>query len=349
MKKYRRLLVITILSLLTIFGLIRLGNIELSPATLARVHGGWLLLVFVSFYLSILARGWRWRRILKTMGWPVDFVYAATLLTAGLFISAILPARAGDIGRVAMLKQDYKIPMAQGIASIAAERALDVFSILCLALLGAWWALPEQVPAEVLQLMVGGTLLFGIGLLSLLIVPTIEPWLREPPYLKRGLPPKIWSIYQKMIDFGFSLMHGVRLLGKKPMALTIIMAASFLIWLGDVLLVYLALITIGLATPLRISLFTAMVSDLAIAIPITPGAIGQFEAVLIGLLSLFDVSRTDSSLATLILRLVSLWTFIPVSGLVTYIFGFSRALKLNKVAETPPVSTLASTPTSAES
>ena len=127
MKKYAHLLIILLLSIATIFGLLRLGNIDISLETLARVKGLWLFLGFVAFYASVVARGLRWQRILHIMGWRVGSIYAQTLLTAGLFISSVLPARAGDVGRVAMLKQDYKIPVSQGAASIAAEYGRNPF------------------------------------------------------------------------------------------------------------------------------------------------------------------------------------------------------------------------------
>lgn len=343
--KYKRLWIIVALSLLMIFALVRLGNINMSWDTLARVNLGWYSLVVVSYYASLVARGWRWQGILKTMGWPVGFAYAVTLLTAGLFTSAILPARAGDIGRVALLKQDHNIPVAQGIASIAGERALDVLAILSMAIIGAWLALPGRLPAEVLQLLAGVGLLFIIGLVGLLVIPGVEKWLREFKLVQTITPPKIWALYQKILDFGFSLIHGVRMLGQKPTALGAAVGQSFFIWLWDALMIYFILLSLGLAAPFSVSLFTAMVSDLVTAVPLTPGALGQFDAALISLLSLFGLSTTDSSLTTLLLRLIQLWTFIPISGLVTYIFGFSRVLKIGQSeAAAPGQPALSSTP-----
>lgn len=330
MKKYRRLWLIIILSALTIFALLRLGDIDINLDTLSRVQPGWYLLVGVSYYASIVARGWRWQRILKTMGWQVGFWYSSGLLTAGLFASAILPARAGDIGRVTFLKQDHQIPLSQGIASIAGERALDVFAILTMAIGGAWLALPGHLPAEMLQLMAGAGLLFMVGLVGLLVIPGIEHWLREFALLNKMLPATARSIYCKILDFGFSLIHGVRAIGQNPVTLGGIVAQSFFIWLWDALMVYFSLASLGIWQPFSASLFSAMISDLATAIPLTPGSLGQFDAALISLLTLFGLSLADSTLATLLLRLVQLWTFIPVSGLITYIFGFSRVLKMGQ-------------------
>lgn len=335
MKKYAHLIIIAILSVVTVFGLLRLGKIEISLDTLRRVDGVWLGLAFVTFYLSIVARGLRWQHILKTMDRPVPTLYAQTLLTAGLFISSILPARAGDIGRVTMLKQDHKVPISQGVASLAAERALDVFAVLLLALIGAAIALPGRVPTQVLQLMIGAGVLLMLGLVGLLAIPSIEGWLRQPGWLWRLLPRRIQPLYEKVVDFGFALVHGVRDLGQKPLAMAAIVAESFGIWLLDALIVHLVLFSLNLQVPFSVSLVSAMIGVLATIVPLMPGALGQFEAGVISVLTLLDVSTADSSLTALLVRFISLWSFIPISGLITYIFGFSRALSLNsKSAET---------------
>ena len=332
MKRFKRLFILLALTILTIVALATLGNVELNWQTLERVQWGWMVVVVVIFYSTILVRGIRWHRILQAMGWAPGLRYTSTLMIAGLFISAILPARLGDIGRVVLLKQDHKIPMAHGIASIATERALDVFSILFLAIGGGLWALQGRLPIEYLQLMIGTAILLLLGLVGLLLMPKLEQWLRVSLprlfYPASSPAPRIWVIYHKLLDFGFSMIHGVRALGKHPGALLIALGQSFYIWLGDGLLIYFTLVSIKATAPLSVTLFSMMVSDLIAAVPITPGAIGQFEVALAGILTVLGVARADSTLGAILLRLVSLWTLIPVSGLITYIFGFSRALDL---------------------
>ncbi len=329
MKKYAHLLIIVVLSIVTIFGLLRLGNLDISLETLRRVHWFWLGMGLVAFYASVVARGLRWQRILKTMGWPVGFVYSQTLLTAGLFLSGILPARAGDIGRVVMLKQDHKVPIAAGVASIAAERALDVFSVLLLVIIGAMWALQGHVPQEWLQLIIATGLLFILAFVALLVMPNVEGWLRQPGWVWRMVPLRLRPFYQKIVDFGFALIHAVRDLGQKPAALAIILLESLFIWVLDAVIVHTVLLGLGLNVAVKVSLVGSMVGVLATIAPIMPGALGQYEAGLIALLTLLGVPTAEASLAALVVRFISLWSFIPVSGLITYIFGFSRALSLN--------------------
>jgi uncharacterized protein (TIRG00374 family) len=328
MKKYRRLIILLVLSVVIIWGLLRLGNIDLTAETLSQVNWRWLLLGMVVFYSGIFVRGLRWQRILKSMGWPLGYVYTQALLVAGFFLSLILPARLGDVGRVVMLKRDHKIPFAQGIASLAAERALDVFAILVLATSGAVWALQGRVPIEILQLIVGTAVLLVIGLVGLLAIPSLENWLRHPGKIETWFPAKIWSFYQKVLDFGFNLINGVRALGRHPLPLAIAVVESLYIWLCDALIIYFGLLSIGAAVSLSVSMFAGMVADLAVAVPLTPAGLGQFDLVLIWLLTQFNITAAQASLTILLVRFVNLWIFLPIGAIVTFAFGFSSMLNV---------------------
>jgi hypothetical protein len=327
-KKYTHLLIIAVLSALLILALLRLGNIELSWETLRQVNSGWLLAAFITFYASIIARGLRWQHILQTISWPVGFVYSQALLITGLFISSILPGRAGDIGRIAMLKQDHHIPVSQGMASIATERVLDVFSVLILAAVGAIWAMQGRVPPEMGQLMAAAAGLLILGLVGLIAVSGLEGWFKPSGWIWRLVPVRFKALYQKVVTFGFAMVHSVRDLSQKPAVLSLIVAESFIIWLLDAVIVHLVLVSLGVNVSFSVSLVSSMVGVLATIVPLMPGALGQFEAAIIGLLVLLGVAPAQASLAALLVRFISLWSFIPVSGLVTYIFGFSRALTL---------------------
>ncbi len=353
MKKFRRLLILLVLTVLTIFALLYLAGIDDISAELERVNWGWMAFVVVIFYSTIIVRGTRWHRILKTMGWSPSLIYTSSLMIAGLFVSAILPARLGDVGRVAFLRQDHKVPIAQGVASIATERALDVCSILVLTILGSYWALQGRIPADYLQLIWITSGLLLIGLLALFTIPTIEKWLRHPLFwsaensdglASSGVFGRVWAIYHKILDFGFSMINAVRALGKHPATLMIVFLESLYIWLGDALLLHFSLVSIASAIPLGVSIFSMMVADLISAVPITPGAIGQFEVAVAAILAGLGINRGDAALAAVLLRLVSMWTLIPMSALVTYLFGFARMIELNQtdlgkeMIDSPPVS-----------
>jgi uncharacterized protein (TIRG00374 family) len=312
-----RLVVIITLGLLTLLLLVRLGNVDVSPETLRRIRPSFLLGAIAVHYSGFLMRGDRWRRLLAAMGHRVSFGYATSLLLAGWFISALVPARAGDLARAGLLRRDREVPIATGLGSVAAERAFDALALVVLAALAGAWALASRTPEWVWQsaAVTGGLLV--IAVVGLVAVPRTEDWLT-------GLVR--WPIYQKALHFGFDLLGSVRNLGRHPIVLLVVAAQSLYVWLCDVFLAYLLLYGLGIPLSLAVAAFTATAADLAVTVPITPGAVGQFEAAFVGLLALFAVPTSQASLAVLLNRFISFWTFIVISGLVTYLGGFSRIL-----------------------
>jgi uncharacterized protein (TIRG00374 family) len=317
-----RLILIAALGLLTLLLLVRLGRIDVSRDTLRRIQPGYLLAAIAVHYSGFVMRGDRWRRLLAAMDRRVSFRYAFSVLLAGWFISALVPARAGDLVRAGLLRRDHDVPLAVGLGSVGAERAFDALALAFLAVLAGVWALAGRTPEWVWQGAAVTVGLFVTAAVGLVAVPHAEGWLA-------GLVQ--WPLYQKVLRFGFDLLNSIRGLGRHPRVLLVVVAQSLYVWLCDVFLAYLLLRGLGTPLPLGVAAFTAMAADLAVTLPITPGAVGQFEAAFVGLLALFAVPTSQAGLAVLFNRFISFWTFILFSGLVTYLTGFSRILTAERV------------------
>lgn len=319
--KRTRLILIVSLGLLTILLLTRLGKIDVGPDTLRRIRPSFLLAAIAVHYSGFAVRGERWRRLLAAMGYRVSFIYALTLLLAGWFISALVPARAGDLVRAGVLNRDHDVPFATGLGSVAVERAFDALALVFLAVLAGVWALAGRTPTWIWRSAVATAGLFAVVIVGLIAVPHCRGWLTG---LFR------WPVYQKVVNFGFDLLDSIRDLGQHPIVLLIVAIESVYVWLCDVFLAFLLLHGLGTPLPLAVAAFVALAADLAVTVPITPGAIGQFEAAFVGLLALFAVPASEASLAVLLNRFISFWTFILFSGLITYLAGFGRILTGNE-------------------
>jgi hypothetical protein len=318
MKRLTRPLILIVLGFLTILLLLRLGDIDISMATLRQINPAYMLVAIVIHYSGFVMRGWRWQKLLAGLGHRLGYPYTTALLMSGWFVSALVPARLGDVARAYMLRRDHNVAMSQGLASIATERALDILAILTLALVAATWALAGRTPPWIWQTIAGGSIFFGLAAVVLLVTPQLETWFLNL------LP---WTLYQKLARFGFDMLVSIRRLGQNPTLLLTVAGQSLYIWLCDVFLMYFVFLSIGATAPLSVSAFTSMTVDLAAAVPIIPGALGQVEGTALGVLSIFDIGTQQSSLMILLNRFVSFWSFILVSGAITYFFGFSQALQ----------------------
>ncbi len=161
-----RLIVIAVLGFLTLILLVRVGKVEISLDTLRRIQPGYLLAAIAVHYSGFVMRGDRWRRLLAAMGYRVSFGYAFSLLLAGWFISALVPARAGDLARAGLLRRDYDVPVATGLGSVAAERAFDALALVLLAVVAGVWALAGRIPEWVWQSAAATAGLFATGVVA---------------------------------------------------------------------------------------------------------------------------------------------------------------------------------------
>ena len=191
-----RLVVVLILGLLTLLLLVRLGDIDVSLSTLRRVQPGYLLAAIAVHYSGFVVRGDRWRRLLGAMGHAVSFGYAFSLLLAGWFVSALVPARAGDLARAGLLRRDHDIPVATGLGSVAAERAFDALALVILVALAGTWALAGRVPQWVWRTVAATTGLFVLACVGLILFPRAQDRLTR----LSG-----WPFYHKALGFVFAL------------------------------------------------------------------------------------------------------------------------------------------------
>ncbi|MBU0754007.1 MAG: flippase-like domain-containing protein [Planctomycetes bacterium] len=75
---------------------------------------------------SHLLRAWRWRRFI---GEPVSLFYGFTSIMIGYAVNDVLP-RVGEVARVVNMNRMTKVPIARLLATLAAERFLDVIALV---------------------------------------------------------------------------------------------------------------------------------------------------------------------------------------------------------------------------
>ena len=87
-----------------------------------------LLAILPVSFLSHLLRAWRWRRFI---GRPVSLFYAFTSVMIGYAVNDVLP-RIGEVARVVNMNRITRVPLANLLATLIAERILDVIALAVL-------------------------------------------------------------------------------------------------------------------------------------------------------------------------------------------------------------------------
>ncbi len=321
----RRLALLVGLGVLTVVFLITLGGGQAALSALLTVDLRWITLGVAIHYSGFVVRGVRWQQLLRALGHRLPWRYVMTLLLSGWFVSALLPARAGDLLRIAILgipsaerpTDQPVVPVADSIGSIVLERALDLVALVVLGAGFGFALLRTTMPGWVVAAYGLTLLLLGGAAVALLLAPPLLYWLRQRPQ---------HPLWQKGIALAGQLVQSLQTVGRSPLVAVQVFGQSLYIWFCDALLMWTVLKAMGVDAPLASITFVALTVDIFAAIPLTPGGIGQIEAVNMALLALLPLPAFNLSAAVLLNRAISYWSFLLFSGIVTFAAGIGQMM-----------------------
>jgi uncharacterized protein (TIRG00374 family) len=319
--RWSRIALLIALALLTIALLVWLGG---GAQTLTTLRGADWRLVGVAIaihYGGFALRGHRWQHLLAGLGHHFPYREITALLISGWFISALVPARAGDLVRVGALRlgnaDRAPVPIADAFGSIVLERTLDIAAILGLGAAFGFVILRDQLPSWVL-IAYGAGVVFLLALgVAILVMPALLA------QLQRLSSHPLW---RKGLTFAAEVVTSLRTLLHRPGRAIFLLGESALIWFCDALLLWLVVLALGYDLHLAISAFVALTVDIFATVPLTPGGMGQIELAYTALLSLLALPVAFVPAAVLLTRAVSYWSFLGFSGVVAALSGTGAIL-----------------------
>src|SRR5258706_16038955 len=128
----RRILQVTSIALLTIFFLglfLWKSNLHDVWRIMKATSPLWLASAFLANWLALVFRTVRWRVLLGGPR-PPGFYPTFFANTTGYMLSTVLPIRAGDVARPALLSRRTNVRFSEALGTVLTERVLDLFSIL---------------------------------------------------------------------------------------------------------------------------------------------------------------------------------------------------------------------------
>lgn len=263
----------------------------------------WIVLATVLLLVSYSARARRWGVILGVSDLSrFAVLYWSTGL--GYFLNSVLPARAGDVARSAAAARDLRTSTARVLASTVVERVVDA-ATLALALAVAipfLPALPEWLGATVRI----------VGIVSLVLVVTLVLAVRHLRSQPRASELADSSLVRRTLSsFGAGLML-IDTVGRGSRVLT----ATAVVWAIDVCLTLSLARAFGVSLSALEALALLAAFGLASAAPSTPGFVGVFQAIAVGVLVPFGASPAAAIAIATALQVVTL-----CSSLVATLLG----------------------------
>lgn len=305
--RVKRILQLTAIAALTVFFLwlfLRNANLSDVGAILRRASIEWVLAGFVVNFSALLLRTARWRTILDPDNPPP---YFATLFanTVGYMLSIVLPIRAADFARPALLARRTNHRFSGALGTVLTERVLDLASILTMFVIFAalrWnefshdpqiarWFYIVRAGAIASALILAALIFFLVGLYF-----SRERIRRWHEALGRIVPKRFHSSWMHFFDSFTETLS----IAHHPRALFKVLLCTVGVWACLTSQFWFA--TKAIAHPLAYdsSFFVTGVTTVGLAIP-TPGGIGGFHKACQLVLTRFYQFSVDSSVAVAVL------------------------------------------------
>ena len=273
----------------------------------------WYVLAFVTYYMSFIVRGYRWRFIAANVGVHKQpgsrlpsIAESSLLLLLGWFLNAIGWLRMGDAYRAYAFSDSARSSMAQSLGIIVAERMIDAVAIFVLLLTASLWLLLDQDvgPSELFVIVSLVMVVLGVGVLLLMA--------RYGRQLSQWLPTRWQAHYDNFHQGTLGGFRNLPLLG-------ILSIGGWFLEFGRLFFVIKAL---GFDVTMPLILFAALVNAVLSTVPLTPGGLGVVEPGIIGLLAItlpqsaaISIVILDRSLSYLSIVLVGGVAFFLRQGL----------------------------------
>ena len=288
---------------------------------IAAVSAPWLLASIVCSLLVFVFRTVRWMWILQPVG-RVTFYPAFRATAIGFAANTVLPARAGEVLRPALLAREAGLPFPALLASILFERVLDALAQL--VFFGVALASPEAARmgslgsgrVRILALAVAAVAV-AMALFAVVWRSTTERAVgRIFGLLPERMRPAANRIAHTFLD-GFASL-------KTPRLALLVAAGSIGMWLVINVQIYCVIRAFRLDLPVSAAFVVTTAAVLGLVVP-TPGGVGGYHAAV--QFALTDVFRVPIAAATGVALIAHAVSFVPISIIGFALFALSPARK----------------------
>lgn len=266
----------------------------------------WFPAVLMLSFFNYLLRFVKWQYYLRVLGMPVPRKESFMIHLSGLALS-ITPGKLGEMVKSYFLWKRYRYPVAKTTPIVLADRLTDMLALIVLAAIGAFgWQYGQKV-----------VWVTAIVMLLIVAVITIRPagelvlsWLQKLPGLKKKT-----VALRDLYESSYLLLRPDRLIG--PVVIAV------LSWGCEALGFWLIFLGLGLHQGLLPAIFIYSFSTIVGAVTMLPGGLGVTEGAITGLLRLLAVPEAMAALATILVRVATLW-FAVLVGTVMMIMTERR-------------------------
>lgn len=266
---------------------------------MATLRYGYALLFLAIIFLIQVLRSVRWGLILRPLA-PIDQLTLFSVSNVGFLAIAAVPARLGELARPYLITRRSPVTMTSAVGTIFLERICDSLAVLLIALLTPFFmVLPPWLTRASLGFF---WITVAMAAVILFLVIRRDLALKVLRLFLCRLPGEWGLLPERMLHQfgeGFSVFRSPRLF-----LLTILL--TVVIWLVDVLAIYVMFLAFGLDLPAAAAVVVMIVLIVGIAIPTAPGFVGNWHFFCILALGVFGIPKTEALSFAIIYHFLSI-------------------------------------------
>jgi uncharacterized protein (TIRG00374 family) len=276
-----------LISIVLIYLSVRGINLQDVFRDLKNIQLSYVIFFILLVILMQWVRSYRWGVILQPME-KIDQFSLFSVTSVGFLVIASIPARIGELARPYLISKRSSIKMSSALGTILVERVLDSFTVLAIAVIVL--LLTDLPPWMIRSSIIFFLLALGMFCFIIFLILRRDAALKLINRILSKLPGKfahtIDEVIHHFID-GFQIITNIKFL-------LYLFFLSALVWLLDVLAIYMLLKAFDFTLPVMASFVVMIILIVGIAIPAAPGYIGNWHFACVLALSFFGLAKAEA-------------------------------------------------------
>jgi len=301
-------ILISIISIVLVYLSVREINLQDVFRVLKKIQFSYVIFFIILVILMQWLRSYRWGVILQPLE-KIDQLSLFSVTSVGFLAIAAIPARIGELARPYLIAKRSTIKMSSALGTILVERVLDGFSVLTIAVVVLFYT---DLPS---WMIISSVLFFSLTVVIFCCILGLI-WRREKALIiinkilgkfPEKFTHKIDELIHHFID-GFQVITNIKFL-------LYLFFLSALVWLLDVLAIYILLLAFGFTLPVMASFVVMIILIVGIAIPTAPGYIGNWHLACVLGLSFFGLAEAEALSFAVVYHFLSI-ALVVVLGVI---------------------------------
>ena len=299
-------------------------------SALSHINPGWLIILLVLQFITLLLLVYQWYYILNKKG-NISFREVLVIYLTGSFVESTTPSTkfGGETARFCLFRKHTRLNNTELSAVICLQKYILMVPFMLISFLTVFLAsgrgliVPEAVHYTLIITVLAGIFLylffrvnkhFNIGKQL-----NFSRILKD--YVQVYTPEFFFNMITKTVRFGQEVLSDIKIILKESPGYHLYVI-SLAVWLLYPLKMYLAASMIGLNTGPAFIILATFVCYLVGILPLTPGGLGTFEGTAGLMFALNGFLFAEGLVVAVVVRLATYWFPLFLSLLAAvYLFG----------------------------